>query len=76
MSILDKVTLKSGFIPSTINEYVALALAKYLSETNDIQWYVSCLERFGPEDVFRQFGKSIRAGPEHAQRRLRASLDH
>jgi hypothetical protein len=76
MNILEKMTLQSEFIPSTISDYIALALAKYLSETNDIQWYVACLERFGPEHVFRQFGKSMRADPEHAQRRLRAILDH
>ena len=61
MSILDKFPNRGAFVPSTLNQYFALQLARKFGDTDHISAYVVLAETFSLDHllvVYRRFAAS------------------
>jgi len=56
--ILDQMIHSGQFVPATVDEYIALQLAKGLNDEKEVRRHVHYVEHHAPEHLIRLFHKA------------------
>jgi hypothetical protein len=76
MSILDQMAKPSAFVPTTTQQYIALQLAKRLSDTENVRWYLRSLENFGEARLLEAFHSIQAVAPSDLASVFRSLFHH
>ena len=66
MSILDKFVRSTAFVPTSVNEYFALQLARVLKDESNLSFYLQLCDHFSQDhvlNVYRQVSANSAVPP-------------
>jgi hypothetical protein len=72
MSILDKFPNRDAFVPSTLNQYFALQLARKLGDTDNVSAYVSLAEIFSQDHLLSVYRQVVASDTTDTANRFRS----
>jgi len=74
MTILELVGKRDSFVPSSVDEYFALQLAKRLGDAENAHQYVRYTSSCNHERLLVMYQEAISSSPENASARFHSSF--
>lgn len=74
MTILELLVPPRQYLPTTVSEYIALQLARRLSDEESAAWYRGIAEKHPLTKVFSLYRQAIEPGPTSAKQRFQILL--
>ena len=74
MSILDKFVRSTAFVPTSVNEYFALQLARILNDELNLSYYLHVCDHFSQDHVLSVYRQIAAKSAVPAAERFRSSI--
>jgi hypothetical protein len=74
MTILDKFVRSAAFVPTSVNEYFALQLARILKDESNLSFYLQVCDHFSQDHVLNVYRQVTTDSAVSAAEQFRSSI--